>query len=71
MAVQPLFNICTFNMKGFNTGLGMLRELTLSHSIIAIQEHWLHTNMMSKLSCINDNFAFHGVSGMSERLATG
>jgi exonuclease III len=39
--------------------------------IIAIQEHWLDNNSISKRGMINDEFSYFGVSGMTECLSTG
>ena len=68
---SKIINICSYNMHGLNVGLTMLQDLTLSHDIIALQEHWLCDNNMHKLGICNDNFMFHGISSMDECLSAG
>jgi exonuclease III len=49
----------------------MAQDLTLSNDIIALQEHWLCDSNMHKLGMCNENYMFHGVSSMNERLSAG
>jgi hypothetical protein len=58
------FSCCSLNMRGFSSGFTMLNELSLSRNFLAVQEHWLDSSSMSKLSLINNKFQFYGVSGM-------
>ena len=59
------FNICTYNMRGFTSGFAMLQDLSLTHQIIAVQEHWLDSSNIYKLGLINSDFRYYGISGMS------
>lgn len=63
--------VCSFNMHGFSSGVPMLRELSLHHAIIGIQETWLDESNMHKLGLVNDDFSFCGVSSMTDRIAAG
>lgn len=72
--ISPNLNelrLCTFNMRGFNSGVSTLRELTLSHNIIAVQEHWLSCDSLYKLDLINSEFYSYNASGMSEAYSSG
>jgi len=60
-----MMNICSYNMHGFNNGLSMLHDLSLSCDIIALQKHWLCDNTMHKLSLVNDDFIYFGVSSIN------
>lgn len=63
------FRICSLNMRGFTSRLSMLQDLTCSHIIIAVPEHWLNSNNINELGRINDNFSYHGMSTMNDRLS--
>ncbi len=69
MAVSGI-NMSSFNMRGFNCGLAMLHELTLSHCLIAVQQHWLDSNSINKLVLANNEFTVCGVSSMNDILST-
>src|SRR2546425_4147850 len=64
-------NCASFNMHGFKTGANMLTDLCNSHKIIAVQEHWLRPDGLSKFSLINKDFNFFASSGMDKSLSTG
>jgi len=70
MALSAL-SLASFNMRGFNSGFGMARDLSGQFSILALQEHWLSKVNMDKLGLINDDFCFYGVSGMNNVLSSG
>jgi len=52
---KKIVSICSYNVHGFNTGLLLLQDLTLSNDIIDLQEHWLCDNNMYKLGMCSDN----------------
>src|SRR6267154_1467210 len=60
--------IASYNMFGFNNGLPMLLSMCKSFDIILVQEHWLMSNDLSKLSNIDKNFISFGVSALNSRL---
>ena len=64
-------NISSFNLRGFRSGVSMLRELCNNHSIVGIQEHWLRPDELSKLSVTDTNFECPSASGMSGALTRG
>jgi len=68
---QFTLSLASYNMRGFNSGLGMARDLCGQFSILALQEHWLSKDNMDKLGLINDNFCFYGVSSMNNVLSSG
>ena len=59
------------NMRGFNSGYGTARELSLNHSVIAVQEHWLRKDNMDRLGLINSDFCYYGISSMNTAVCTG
>jgi exonuclease III len=61
----------SYNMRGFNTGVGMTRDLSLEYSVIAVQEHWLRKDNMDRLGLINTDFCFYGISSMNNAVSTG
>ena len=63
-------SIVTFNLRGFNNGFSMLKELCTSHDIIAVREHWLRPDGL-KLGLIDLDFNFHAVSGMTSAVSHG
>ena len=58
--------IATYNLHGFNMGLGCLSDLCDRNDIVAVQEHWLPKNKLHQLSTVNSNFAAYGISSMNE-----
>jgi len=59
-------NIASYNLRGFRSGFNTLKDISQNHSIIAVQEHWLRSDELDKLSLINKNFNFSGFSGMNK-----
>ena len=64
------FRISSFNMHGFNNGYSMVKELCGNFDIILLQEHWLLSNHLHKLSEIDCNFQIFAVSAMDNKCAT-
>ena len=49
-------------MRGFSGSVPYLRYLCKRFDIIAISEHWLHSNKLSRFEEISDECAFHAVA---------
>jgi len=56
--------IATYNLHGFNMGLGYLSDLCDRNDIVAVQEHWLPKNKLNQLCTVNSNFSAYGISSM-------
>ena len=67
---DKFFNICSYNMHGFNTSNTFLKELC-NNSIIFVQEHWLLSQHLVKFNNNNDDFLFYGASAMNAACCTG
>ena len=63
--------ICSFNMDGFDNGLSMTKDLTVSHDIILLQEHWLLKGNLGKLDSLSTDFLSYGLSSMNAKSASG
>ena len=66
------FSFVSYNMRGFQSGLAMVRDLSrpMEFSIITVQEHWLSSDRLDRLGMVNDHFCFYGVSGMNEAVSS-
>ena len=64
-------NIASFNMRGFSSGAGMLKDLASSYMLIALQEHWLRDEELDRISDICPDFNFKSISAMNEKLTEG
>ena len=53
---SEIMNLCCSNMHGFNTGLLMVQDLTLSNDIIALQEHRLSDKNIHRLGMCSEKF---------------
>ena len=76
MSTQPLpqlneLRCCSFNMHGLLNGLPMLQTLCDNHEIILLQEHWLHSHELFRLSELFSDFNSYGISAMNDKLAAG
>ena len=71
----PSHVVSSFNMHGFNQGLGCLNSLCntqeLFSDIIFIQEHWLSPSNMHKILSNSANYSAYGISAMEECLSKG
>ena len=63
--------LCSYNMRGFNSGMSMINELCESYRIICVQEHWLRTDELAKFNLLHKDFHFQGVSGMTKSTCSG
>jgi hypothetical protein len=61
-------HLATYNLHGFNMGLGFLSDLCDSNDIVAIQEHWLPKNKLHQLHTVNNNFTAYGISSMNNAM---
>ena len=51
------------------SGATMLNELCGTHSIVAVQEHWLREDELDKFALINNKFSYHAASGMNKSVS--
>ena len=58
--------LATYNLHGFNMGLGFLSDLCNRNDIVAIQEHWLPKHKLHQLYTVNSNFCGYGISSMDD-----
>lgn len=63
-ANNELYNFVSFNCKNVKRSVDDVRQLCRTSHIIALQEHWLLPHDIHFLSCIDDDFAYTGVSPM-------
>jgi exonuclease III len=63
--------ICSYNLRGFRSGFGLLNDMCKNYSIIAVQEHWLRPDELDKLALVHSDFNFSAVSGMNKGLCDG
>ena len=68
---NTVVQFASYNMYGFNSGLPMLQEMCKTYDIILIQEHWLQTCDLHKLSLIDNNFSCLAVSAMDSKCGNG
>jgi len=68
---NTVVQFASYNMYGFNSGLPMLQEMCKTYEITLIQEHWLQTCDLHKLSLIDNNFSCLAVSAMDSQCANG
>src|SRR5437867_7831087 len=66
-----LLNCCSYNMYGFWNGLSMLQTLCSTHDVILLQEHWLHSYEIQKLSDMFSEFNVFGISAMNDKVSLG
>ena len=64
MSVQ--FKICSYNLHGFNQGRSYLEVLCEHADVILIQEHWLFSDELYKLSDVCPNMVCFGSSSMDD-----
>ena len=54
MGSYKQLNLVCWNSRGFNTAVPYLRKLVNENDVVAVSEHWLHQNRLSKLNEISD-----------------
>ena len=62
-------NIASYNLRGLNQGRHFLDELMKTHDIILIQEHWLSSIDLNKLSCLNSRFMCFASSAVDQKVS--
>ena len=65
--------VISYNLHGLNQGTAGVTEVMnkLGPEVIMVQEHWLSTDNLSKLSEISDDYFVFGSSALDECLSTG
>jgi len=65
--------VISYNLHGLNQGIPGITELMeqLSPDVIMVQEHWLTSDNLFKLSDISDNYFVFASSAMDARVAAG
>lgn len=63
--------LISFNLRGFNSSLGLLHDLCNDNCVISIQEHWLRPDELNKLALVHSDFNFSAVSGMNNAVSAG
>ena len=56
---------CSFNCRGWNSGVITLKNYIDSLDLCFIQEHWLHSDHINQVRDISPDFLSVGVSGMN------
>lgn len=66
-------SMLTYNLHGFNQGESFLIDAcaSLQYDIIFMQEHWLGTDNMYKLSSISKDYVVFGESAMIKKTSSG
>ena len=57
---------CSFNCRGWNSGILSLKKYIDSVDLCFIQEHWLIQSHLNKLSNISSDFLCVGVSSIDD-----
>ena len=67
------FSILSFNMHGFSQGESFLSDVCagLHHDVIFLQEHWLNSDQVTKITNFNANYVGFGESAMSKTTTSG
>ena len=53
---------CSFNCRGWRSGISTLRDHIDSHNLCFVQEHWLHNDHLNKINDISSDLDFLSVS---------
>ena len=61
---SPCVKIASYNLHGFNQGVGMLLELCASFDVIFCQEHWLSPDQLVKINNLSSDFHCISISAM-------
>ena len=59
----------SYNMFGFKNGLSVLHDLCDSHSIIAVQEHWLREDELDTFNLVHTDYNYQAASGMNSAVS--
>ena len=63
---MAVLRCCSYNCRGWNSGVITLNSFIDSLDICFIQEHWLTSNLLYKVGDISSDFLCVGVSGMDD-----
>ena len=63
---MAVLRCCSYNFRGWNSGVITLNSFIDSLDICFIQGHWLTSNLLYKISDISSDFLCVGVSGMDD-----
>ena len=55
---------CSYNCRGWNTGVIFLKNILNSIDVCFLQEHWLIPEQFNQIDAINDDFLSVNVCGM-------
>ena len=68
-----VFKMVSYNLRGLNSGRGLLSTLCNDPeiAIIAVQEHWLTPNNLHLLNTVHPEFVGFGISAMNKKLDSG
>jgi hypothetical protein len=61
---NDLYNFVSFNCKNVKRSVEDIRQLCRTSHIIALQEHWLLPHDIDFLNCIDEDFAYTGISAV-------
>ena len=63
------FRLVSYNCRGWNSGIGLLRDIAPEFDLCMIQEHWLFAQQIGFLN-FDPAFTSCGVSGMDDDVAS-
>jgi len=64
-------NFASYNMRGFQQGQYMVKDLCETQDIISVQEHWLSDSNLQQLVDLHTDFTVIAKSAMTERVQCG
>ena len=59
------FRLVSYNCRGWNSGIGLLRDIAPEFDLCMIQEHWLFAQQIGLLN-FDPAFTSCGISGMDD-----
>jgi exonuclease III len=68
--MESKYRIVSYNMHGFRQGQECLKDLCTCFDFIFLQEHWLCSEDLDRLT-VNDDFVVYGCSAMDEVICKG
>ena len=64
-SITRMLNLCTYNMRGFNsTKKQYISELLQKYNIVMCQEHWMSNKQLESFSTLFPGYCVHGISGL-------
>jgi len=67
--MEPIL-VISYNLRGFNQGFTVLKDVVQTSDILFIQEHWLSSDRLCKLD-ISSDFLCFSKSAMDSAVGTG